>query len=83
MEPRIFKQQHVGVHDDAKWQSLNKYEDEGEGKDIRYISLPFVALLPPRNESNHLTDMGKRTRNLNYYVCIPLNHFVYIRKLII
>ncbi len=68
MEPRVSKRQCVGVYDDEEGLSLDKYE--GEGEDVGYVPLPFVALPPPRKESNRPTDMGKGTRSLNYLVYI-------------
>ena len=58
-ELRISKRQLVHMTDNEKGQSLDKYEDEDEGEDVRYVSLPFVTLASPRKESNRPTDMGK------------------------
>lgn len=49
---------------------MDKYEDEGEGEDVRYILSPFITLFPSQKKSNHLIDMGKRTKSLNHLVCI-------------
>ncbi len=71
-KPRASKRQRLGVHDDEEGQSLDKYKGEGEGEDVGYVPLPFVAPpLPLRKKSNRLTDMGEGTRSLNYLVCIP------------
>ncbi len=58
-EPRVSKRQRVGMHDDEKGLSLDKYEDEGE--DVGYVPLPFVAPPPPRKESNRPIDMREGT----------------------
>ncbi len=68
-EPKSSKRQQLDSHDDEEGEGLDKFESEGEGKDIRYVPLPFVA--PPQKESNRPTDMGKGTRSLNHLVCIP------------
>ncbi len=68
-EPRISKRQRVNVYDDKEGLSLDEYE--GEGEDIGYIPLLFVALPPPRKKSNRPIDMGEGTRSLNHLVCIP------------
>ncbi len=69
IEPRVSKRQHVGVHDNEERLSLDEYE--GEGEDVRYVPLPFVAPPSPRKESNRPIDIGKGTRSLNHLVCIP------------
>ncbi len=61
----------MGVHDNEEGQSLDEYEVKGEGEDIRYILLPFVALSPPQKKSNRLIDMGEGTKSLNHLVYIP------------
>ncbi len=61
----------MGVYNDEKRQNLDKYEDESEREDVRYIFLPFVAFLPFRKESNRLIDMGERIKSLNHLVYIP------------
>ncbi len=68
-EPRISKRQQVGVQDTEEGLSLDEYE--GEGKDVEYVPLPFVAPPPLQKESNHPIDMGEGTRNLNHLVWIP------------
>ncbi len=59
------------MHDDEEGQSLDEYEGEGEGENVGYIFLPFVAPPPPQKELIRPTDMGKGTRSLNHLVCIP------------
>ena len=56
--------------DNEEGQSLNKYEDEDEEEDVRYVSLPFVTLAPPRKELNRSIDIGKGTKSLNKLVYI-------------
>lgn len=53
------------MYNNEKRQGLNKYESE----DNRYISLPFnTPYFLTYKESNRLTDLGKRIKNLNYLV---------------
>lgn len=59
-ELRISKRQHVNAYDNKDKQSLDEYEDEG---DI-YFSLLFF----PRQESNRLKNLDKRTQSLNHLV---------------
>ncbi len=68
MEPRGLKHQRLDACDDEEGEGLDEFEGEGEGEDIGYIPLPFVA--PPRNGSNRPTDMDEGTRSLNHLVCI-------------
>ncbi len=63
----------MGIHDNEEGQSLDKYESESEGKDIRYILFPFIAPLPLQKESNRPTDMDKGIKSLN--------HLIYISKI--
>ncbi len=71
-ESRVSKRQRLGVHDNEEGQSLDEYESEGEGEDVGYVPLPFVAPPPPpRKESNRPTDMDEEIRSLNHLVCIP------------
>ncbi len=44
-EPKVSKRQRLGVYNDEERQSLDEYEGEGEGEDVGYVLLPFVA--PP------------------------------------
>ena len=69
IKPRGSKCQQLYIHDNKEGKGLDKFEDEGKRKDIRYILLLFVA--PFQKESNYLIDMGKRTKSLNYLICIP------------
>ncbi len=69
MEPRVLKRQRLDARDDEEGDGLDEFEGEGEGEDIGYVPLPFVA--PPRNGSNRPTDIGEGTRRLNHLVCIP------------
>ncbi len=57
------------MYDNEEEKGLDEFEGEGEGEDIRYIPLPFVAR--PQKESNRSTNMSKRIRSLNYLVYIP------------
>ncbi len=68
-EPRVSKRQRMSVHDDEEGLSLDEYE--GEGEDVGYVPLPFVAPPSPRKESNRPIDMGEGIRSLNHLVCIP------------
>ncbi len=71
-KPRVSKCQCMGMHDDEKGQSLDKYDGKGEGKDIRYVPFPFIAPLSlPQKESNRPTDISKGIRSLNHLVYIP------------
>ncbi len=63
------KCQWLDTRDDKKKESLDKFEGKGEKENIGYISLFFVT--PSQKESNHLTDMSKTTKRLNYPVYIP------------
>ena len=51
-------------------ETLNMYEGE-ERDNEGYVPLLFVTLPPPQKDSNCLTDMGERTRNLKHPVCTP------------
>ncbi len=44
-EPWVSKRQRIGVHNNEKGLSLDKYEDEG--RNVRYVPLLFVAPLSP------------------------------------
>ena len=68
-EPRDSKCQQLNVHNDKEEKSLDKFEDEGKGEDIKYIPLLFVVF--PQKESNCLTNINKRTKSLNHLVYIP------------
>lgn len=67
-ELRDSKRRRFDAHDNEEEKDLNEFEDEDERENIGYILLLFVAFL--RKESIHPTDMGERTRNINYLVCI-------------
>ncbi len=54
------------MYDNEERLSLDKYE--GEGEDIGYIILLFIAHPPPRKDLNRLTDMGEGARSLNQLV---------------
>ena len=60
------------MHNNEEEKSLDKYE--GEGKAERYVTFFFIALfLPSQKESNSLTNLSEKTKNLN--------HLVYILKI--
>ncbi len=44
-ELRGSKYQQLDTCHNEEGESLNKFEDEGEGEDIGYVPLPFIALL--------------------------------------
>ncbi len=67
-ELRGSKCQQLDLHDNEEEEGLDKFKDEGEGENIGYVSLPFIA--PPQKESNYLIDIGKGIRSLNHLVCI-------------
>ncbi len=69
MEPKVSKHQQLDLYNNEEGKSLDKFEDEGEEENIGYISLPFFA--PPQKKSNCPTNIGERTRSLNYLVYIP------------
>ncbi len=69
MEPRGLKRQRLDAREDEEGEGLDEFEGEGEGKDIGYVPLPFVAL--SQNGSNRPTDIGEGTKSLNHLVCIP------------
>lgn len=56
----------INEHDNEEGQGLDKYQ----AKDGRYI---FFHLCPPK-KSNRLTNLGKKSRSLNY--------LIYIQKLL-
>lgn len=45
MEPKVLKRQCMGIHNNEKEQSLDKYENEDEREDIGYI-LPLGFITP-------------------------------------
>lgn len=69
MKPRDSKRQRLNTRDNKEREGLNKFESEDEGEDIKYVFFLFIA--SPQKMSNHLTDMGKRTKILNHLVYIP------------
>lgn len=57
------------MHDDEKWQRLDKYKSKSEGE--RYVLFPFITLLLPlQKESNRSKNLGKKIKSLNYLVFI-------------
>ena len=66
MEPKGSKRQWLYARGNKEGEDLDGFEDESEEKAIGYVLLPFVAL--PQKELNRPTDMGKRTKSLNYLV---------------
>ena len=69
-EPKESKHQRLDEHDDEEGNNLDK--DEGEIEGARYILPPFIPLLLlPQKVSNRPSNLGKRTRSLNYLVYIP------------
>ena len=70
MEPRVSKCQRVIMDNNEEGQSLGKYEDKNERRDVRYVPLPFVAPSSPRKESNRPTDICEEIKSLNHLVCI-------------
>ena len=56
------------MYNNKEGESLDKFENKGERKNIGYILLFFIVA--PQKKSNWLTDMGKRIRNLIYFICI-------------
>ena len=67
------KCQRLDAYDNKEGENLDKLEgkDKGEGEDIGYTPLPFIALL--QKESNRLTDISEGINSLN--------HLVYILKI--
>ena len=65
-ELRGSKHQQLYARNNEKRESLDKFENEGEGEVIRYVPLLFIAL--PQKESNCLTDMGEETKSLNHLI---------------
>ena len=66
IEPRGSKCRQLYAHGNEKEKSLDKFESEGKEEVIGYVPLSFVIF--SQKESNRSTDMGKRTRSLNYLV---------------
>ena len=58
------------MRDNKKRESLDDFEGEGEGENIGYVPLLFVANPPLQKKSDRLTDFGEGTRSLNHLVCI-------------
>lgn len=58
------------MHNNENRQGLDKYVDEGKKKDIKYVSLLFLAFFPLKKSSKCPTDIDNRTRSLNYIVYI-------------
>lgn len=72
MEPKISKRQCVNMHNNEKRQSLDKYEGENKGEDIRYVLFLFITpLSSSQKKSNRLTDMGKRIKSPNHLIYLP------------
>ena len=69
IESKSSKHQQLDLRNNEEEEGLDKFEDEGEEKGIRYISLLFVT--PSRKESNRPTNISKETKSLNHLVCIP------------
>lgn len=66
------KHEQFDEHNNKKGQDLDKNENEIKGD--RYIPLSFSAFLfSPQKKSNHLLDLGKKTRSLTHLVCILKN----------
>ena len=67
-EPRDLKCKRLDLRDNKKGKGLDKFEDKGEGENIRFI--PFLFVVPLYKESNCPTNMCKKRKSLNYFVCI-------------
>ena len=59
------------LHEHNKEEANGLDENEGEIKSARYISPPFIPLSLLQKVLNHLSDLDKGTKSLNYFVCIP------------
>ena len=65
----LTKRQQLDKCNNKEKQELNKNKSEFEGD--RFILFPPLALpLLPQKESNCPSDLGKRTKSLNHFVCI-------------
>lgn len=71
IELRISKYQYMGMYNNKKGQSLDKYEGESEEKNVRYILLLFITFAPLRKELNRPISMSVGTRSLNNLVYVP------------
>ena len=61
----------MGIDDNEEGQSLDKFKDEDERKNIGYVPFPFVTFPCSQKKSNRPTNICKRTKRLNHFVCIP------------
>lgn len=68
-EPNRTKRQHLNGHDNEKQNDFDK--DESKIKSTRYIPILFMSLFFSQKMSNRLSNLGKKTRSLNYLECIP------------
>ena len=70
MKPRRSKYQSLDKRNNKEENNLDK--DKSEIKSAKYVLFPFISLfLLPQKMSNHLSNLDKRIRNLNYLVCLP------------
>ena len=61
-----------------KKKGLDEYKSKNEKENIGYIFLSFIiSLFLSQKESNHLIDMGKRIKSVNYFVFISKSvHYI-------
>ena len=65
---KSFKHLKLYMRGNEEGKSLDKFGNKGEGEDIRYIFLLFIA--SPQKELNRPKDLGKRTKSLNQLIYI-------------
>ena len=56
------------MRDNKKREGLDKFDTKDEENNRGYVPLPFIA--SPKKKSNHLTDINKRPKSLNYLIYI-------------
>ncbi len=63
------KRQRLDLRDNKEGESLDKFEDEDEEEDIRYI--PHLFIVPPQKKSNCPINRIEEIKSLNHLVYIP------------